>query len=137
MMKIEQLLKMNMREIAVWLTKNKADYELVHINPAQPMQDGILNANHECEQAMQKKQCKNCIFYHIEQQTTRDINDDSPLHECDHEAECRRYPPVRVDADYAGRMGEQGVLRDHFSGPIVQAISWCGEWRSRDNGRWQ
>lgn len=127
-MTIEQLLKMSMREITVWLKKNIADYELVPINQEQYM----LDAKHECEPTMQKKQCKNCIFYHIEQQTTRDLNDDTLLHECDYEAECRRYPPVRVDADYSGIMGEQGILRDHFSGPIVQATSWCGEWISRD-----
>ena len=40
-------------------------------------------------------------------------------------AECRRYPPVRNEA----KARECFAMYDRFSGPIVQAMNWCGEWR--------
>ncbi len=78
---------------------------------------------------MNAERCGTCRFYDRERETTRDLQSDEKLHEEDHEAECRRFPPVRGDADYFGKLGDAGLLRDAYSGPTVQTIAWCGEWR--------
>lgn len=77
--------------------------------------------------------CRNCKFYWLEKETIRGHAEDEPLHPDDRESECRRYPPVRGDAEYYGCMVDADVLRDYFSGPIVQSVYWCGEWRPRHN----
>jgi hypothetical protein len=77
--------------------------------------------------------CRTCRFYRIEEETRFGIRDDDPLHKDDYEAECRRFPPTRGDKDYWGEMEAPDVLRDFFSGPIVQALYWCGEWSPRNS----
>jgi len=81
--------------------------------------------------AMNTETCRGCKFYHLDQETTMGHVDDKKAHQDDFEAECRRYPPVRGDAEYYGAMPGNDLLRDCFSGPIVQAIGWCGEWMQR------
>ena len=76
------------------------------------------------------KHCRNCKFYNLEDETVAG-EDDEILNPVDFESECKRYPPVRGDAEYYGDMNG-GLLRDCFSGPIVQAINWCGEWHGRE-----
>ncbi len=81
---------------------------------------------------MNAERCGTCRFYNRDNETTRDLQSDWPLHEEDHEATCRRFPPVRGDADYFGTLPGAGVLRDAYSGPTVQTVSWCGEWRKHE-----
>lgn len=78
---------------------------------------------------MTQERCGNCRFYHIAKQRTRGVLDDTLLHEDDYEAECRRLPPVRLDASYTGSMGGSDTMYDCFGGPIVNNLAWCGEWR--------
>ena len=81
---------------------------------------------------MTNERCGTCRFYNRTHETRHDQLSDIPLHEEDYEAECRRFPPVRGDADYFGELGNMGVLRDAYSGPTVNTAAWCGEWRSVD-----
>ena len=78
---------------------------------------------------MNAERCGTCRFYDRDNETTHDLQSDEPLHENDYEAPCRRFPPVRGDADYFGKLSDMGLLRDAYSGPIVQTVAWCGEWR--------
>lgn len=81
---------------------------------------------------MNAERCGTCRFYDRESETTRDIKSDNPLHEEDYEATCRRFPPVRGDADYFGNLHELGLLRYAYTGPTVQTTAWCGEWRGNE-----
>jgi len=73
---------------------------------------------------MTSEQCGNCKFYLTEEQTTRGLFDDAPLHPDDFESECRRYPPVKI---YEIKE-KADVIRDCFSHPTVNVNGWCGEW---------
>lgn len=76
--------------------------------------------------------CRQCRYYDLDNETTDDINTGYPFpSEADYEAECRRFPPVRGDAEYFGRLGQLERLSHCFSGPYVQSIYWCGEWTAR------
>ena len=81
---------------------------------------------------MSNERCGNCKFYHLADETTSSLEDDLPLHEDDFESSCRRYPPVRGDPAYWGHIESPDVLQTFFSGPIVSAIGWCGEWRAQE-----
>ena len=78
---------------------------------------------------MNAERCGTCRFYDRDNETTRDLQSDAPLHEDDYEASCRRFPPVRGDAGYFGKLSDISLLRDAYSGPTVQTVAWCGEWR--------
>lgn len=76
--------------------------------------------------------CRQCRYYDLDNETTADIHTGLPFSsEDDYEAECRRFPPVRGDAEYFGRLGQLERLSHGFSGPYVQSIYWCGEWTAR------
>ena len=80
---------------------------------------------------MIKEECKNCKFYFIEEETVRAIETDEELHPDDYESECRRFPPVRGDSDYYGKMINPYQLNDYYGHPVVKCKAWCGEWRKR------
>ncbi len=84
---------------------------------------------------MSDERCGNCKFYDKQNEITHSQLDDGPLHEHDFEAVCRRYPPVRGDADFYGSLSQSDVQRDCFSGPIVNChTGWCGEWKPAPEG---
>jgi hypothetical protein len=78
---------------------------------------------------MDAVRCGTCRFYDRYKETTRDLQSDEPLNREDYEAPCLRFPPVRGDAEYFGELSSMSLLRDAYSGPIVQTIAWCGEWQ--------
>jgi hypothetical protein len=78
---------------------------------------------------MNTERCGTCRYYDRDNETTYDLESDEPLHPDDYEAKCRRFPPVRGEVDYFGPLIGRDVLRDAYSGPVVQTIAWCGEWR--------
>lgn len=82
---------------------------------------------------MNKEMCRTCKFYCIENELTLGLRNDDKLHPDDYESECRRYPPVRGDKDYFGEMKKPDLLSDYYSGPIVNAKYWCGEYRSDES----
>jgi len=82
---------------------------------------------------MYKEFCRTCRYYFIEFENRHNLLTDEPLDVDEYEAECRRFPPVRGDKSYYGKMRDAHVLHLMFSGPIVQAISWCGEWKKKDS----
>ncbi len=76
--------------------------------------------------------CRQCRYYDLDNETTHNIDTGDPLQsEDDYEAECRRFPPVRGDAEYFGSLDQLVRLSHGFSGPWVQSIYWCGEWTAR------
>lgn len=80
---------------------------------------------------MTPEMCRNCKYYFLEWENTESDDDGSDLTEGGYSAECRRYPPVRGDKSYYGEMARSDTLYEQFSGPIVHAHGWCGEWRNR------
>ena len=76
--------------------------------------------------------CGTCRFYDRENEMQRGLISDRELHEDDYEAECRRFPPVRGDAEYFGTMVNSEVLSESYCWPTVRSADWCGEWASRD-----
>lgn len=76
--------------------------------------------------------CGTCRFYDKKNETQRCFISDRELHEDDYEAECRRFPPVRGDAEYLGTMVNCEVLSEFYCWPTVRSVDWCGEWASRD-----
>ena len=76
--------------------------------------------------------CGTCRFYNRENETRRGLISDQELHEDDYEAECRRFPPVRGDAECCGKMADCEVLCESYCWPTVRSLDWCGEWASRD-----
>lgn len=79
-----------------------------------------------------REKCRDCRFYFLEEETITNFYDDSPRRPDEFEAECRRFPPVRGDADYYGNLTVCNYKSDCFSGPIVNALHWCGEFKRRD-----
>jgi hypothetical protein len=75
---------------------------------------------------MNTERCGTCRYYDRDNETTFDLESDEPLHPYDYEARCRRFPPAHESAEDHTKAG---VLRDAYSGPVVQTIAWCGEWR--------
>lgn len=78
---------------------------------------------------MSKKMCGNCKFYFAEEEVTRARIDDSEIHPKDYSSECRRFPPVRGDEDFYGKMEDLNLLHEGYTYPAVNCISWCGEWK--------
>jgi hypothetical protein len=76
--------------------------------------------------------CGTCRFYDRKNETHRDLISDRELHKDDYESECRRFPPVRGDAEYCGEMVGCEVLSALYCWPTVRSVDWCGEWASRD-----
>lgn len=93
--------------------------------------DGI--GAHGAKQGTQPKgTCGGCKFYHLDDERTEGLLDDEELHPDDYESECRRYPPVRGDAEYYGGMLDDNMLHQRYRGPVVPSIGWCGEWAQRE-----
>ena len=74
--------------------------------------------------------CGTCRFYDRKNETQRDLISDQELHKDDYEAECRRFPPVRGDAEYCGEMAGRKVLSESYCWPTVRSVDWCEEWAS-------
>lgn len=77
------------------------------------------------------QRCGVCRFYNKQEETTHNHQTEEPLNDIDYEAECRRFPPLRGDSEYYGRLGDLAVLCEGYGWPTVNAMSWCGEWKSR------
>lgn len=78
------------------------------------------------------QRCGTCRFYNLAEEFKADQqNGLEELHPDDYEAECRRYPPARGDAKFYGDLDHGPVMSDKFAFPIVNTLSWCGEWAAR------
>ncbi len=77
------------------------------------------------------ERCGNCRFYAEAEERGPVRNGEQDFDEQDLESECRRYPPVRGDADYFGPMVGVDLLAGAYAHPVVNKFDWCGEWKLR------
>ena len=75
---------------------------------------------------MDRQTCSNCKFYFLDAEIQSDDTGET-LDSGDFMSECRRYPPARNENKASGVYADFEM----FSGPFVQAINWCGEWRAK------
>jgi hypothetical protein len=72
----------------------------------------------------QLKNCKRCRFWDI----TDEVED---RQEVDFRQECRRFPPVFIDAFMRGDKDVNDPPADACMFPITFASEWCGEFQPR------